>query len=508
MKINMNVKTFTIYNIIERNARSSPNGVAFGGKNGYVSHVQFKALVDELSVGLLKRGLTKGDCIGVVAKNSLEYFILLGAAARTGALIVPINWRFSRQEIEYVLSDSSPTFVFADPEYQEMLSKLRSKAPSVKEWFSINEGNAQFLSFSALKEKQQNQNKIEVNPDDPYVIIYTAAVSGKPRGAVLTHRNIFSANVEYIISLRLGEEDAHLTTTPLYHIACLGLSLAVMHAGGKNIIIPKFDKEEIATCIEQDKATIIASFPPILSNLLDEANASSRDLSSLRWVLGIDQQDTIKRLETETDATFVLGYGQTEVSGVISLGTSSQRPGSVGRGGLLTDIMIVDEKDNEVEPGKAGEMVIRGPSVFAGYWNCEDETEYTLRNGWHHTGDLCRRDKDGFLWFVGRKAEKELIKPGGENVYPVEVEEIITEHSAIREVCVIGVPDQKWGEAIKAICVLEPGHTVTEDDLREFVATRISRIKKPKYVVFVSELSRGRDGLVDREKIKANFGKP
>lgn len=503
----MPLRDFTIYTILERNARSFPNGIAFCRKNDSLSHVQFKEWVNQLSSGFQKSGLKKGDRVAIVAKNSIEYFILLGASAQTGALVVPINWRFSQQEIEYVLSDSSPTFVFADPEYQEMLSKIRSKVPSVKEWFSINEGNAQFSSFNALIEVQQEKDRIKVSPDDPFVIIYTAAVSGRPRGAVLTHRNILSANVEYIISLRLGEEDAHLTTTPLYHIACLGLSLAVMHAGGKNIIIPKFDKEEIATCIEQHKATIMASFPPILSNLLDEASESSRDFSSLRWVLGIDQQDTIERLETDTDATFVLGYGQTEVTGVISLGTSSQKPGSVGHGGFLTEIRIVDENDNEVEPGEAGEMVIRGPSVFAGYWNCEDETEYTLRNDWHHTGDLCKLDSDGFLWFVGRKAEKELIKPGGENVYPVEIEEIIIEHPAIREVCVIGVPDKKWGEAIKAICVLKPGHTVTEDELREFVAARISRIKKPKYVVFVPELSRGGDGLIDREKIKANFRK-
>ena len=152
-------------------------------------------------------------------------------------------------------------------------------------------------------------------------------------------------------------------------------------------------------------------------------------------------------------------------------------------------------------------MVIRGPSVFAGYWNLEEQTEYTVRNEWHHTGDLCKRDRDGFLWFVGRKAEKDLIKPGGENVYPAELEEIIVEHPAVRETCVIGVPDQKWGEAIKAICVLEPGYTVSEDELREFVAARISRIKKPKYVVFVPALSKGKDGLVDREKIKEDFGK-
>ncbi|RJR49509.1 MAG: hypothetical protein C4576_06805 [Desulfobacteraceae bacterium] len=503
----MHLRAFTIYNILERNARSFPNGVAFCGNHGNVSHGQFKDRVDELSFGLIKRGLTKGDRIGVVAKNSLEYFILLGAAAKTGGLVVPINWRFSQQEIEYVLSDSSPAFVFADPEYQDMLLKIGSKAPSVKEWFSIDEKASLFSSFNALMEDQQGKDGTKVSPDDPFVIIYTAAVSGRPRGAVLTHRNILSANVEYAVSLRLGEEDAHLTTTPLYHIAGLGLSFGVMHAGGKNIIIPKFDKETVATCIEQHKATVMASFPPILANLLDEANESSKDLSSLRWVLGIDQQDTIKRLETKTNATFVLGYGQTEVTGVISLGTSLQKPGSVGKGGFLTDIRIVDEKDNEVEPGEGGEIVIRGPSVFAGYWNCEDETEYTLRNEWHHTGDLCKRDRDGFLWFVGRKAEKELIKPGGENVYPVEVEKIIAAHPAIREVCVIGVPDREWGEAIKAICVLEPGHTMSEDELREFVAARISRIKKPKYVAFVPELSRGRDGLVDRAKIKAHFGK-
>lgn len=166
----------------------------------------------------------------------------------------------------------------------------------------------------------------------------------------------------------------------------------------------------------------------------------------------------------------------------------------------------MDDYDREVPPGNPGEICVRGPLVFLGYWNLEEDTRYTFRGGWHHTGDIGRLDEDGYLWYVKRKAEKELIKPGGENVYPAEVEKAILEHAAIAEVAVIGVKDCEWGEAVKAVCVLKAGSAVTQQQLIDFVASRIARYKKPKYVQFISTLPKAQDGSIDREKVKAEFG--
>ncbi|MDY7035683.1 MAG: AMP-binding protein [Thermodesulfobacteriota bacterium] len=497
---------FTIYSIIERNAKLLPEHTALIWEDQSITHKAFKERVNRLASGLLEGGIKKGDRLGVLAQNSIEYFTLYGAAAQIGAVMVPINWRFSPKEIGYILADTTPRFIFADPEFHPAINDLAPNLNFIEAYFSMFEGRGKFQPFEFLMKRNETRDKIQIASDDSFVIIYTAAVTGKPRGAVLSHGNLITANTEYLMFMDIQERDVHLAFLPLYHIACLGMAMAVLHAGGKNIIMSKFDKNTALENIEKEGVTLFANFPPILSNLLEEAEVSSRDLSSLRWVMGIEQPDIIEKLEKATNSRFVLGYGQTEVSGVVSLGVFSEKPGSAGKPGLLIEMKLVDEYDREVDIGKVGEIAVRGPGVFKGYWQLEEETKYTFRNEWHHTGDLGRFDHEGYLWYEGRTPEKELIKPGGENVYPAEVEAIILEHPSIKEVCIIGVPDSEWGEAIKAVCVLKSGQSVADKDLIEFVGARISRYKKPKFVDFVQDLPKASGGAIDREKIKTDFG--
>ena len=192
--------------------------------------------------------------------------------------------------------------------------------------------------------------------------------------------------------------------------------------------------------------------------------------------------------------------------GLITFCPNSERPGSAGKQGPLVNIKLVDEYDRDVEIGEKGEILVQSPLVFQGYWKQEELTRYILRDGWHHTGDIGRLDNEGYLWYAGRKGEKELIKPGGENVYPVEVEKVILEHPGIHEVSVIGVPDPKFGEGIKAVCVLKPNIRLSEQELIEFVAARIARYKKPRYVSFVDSLPKKEDGSIYQEKVKALYG--
>ena len=465
-------------------------------------------MVDGLATGLLANGIKKGDRLAIISKNCIEYFALYGAAARIGSIVVPVNWRLSRSEIQYILSDTTPKLVFADLEFRNLIREILSDFHFVKRFYSTSGSGERlpFLSFDELGGDPELQDKISVLSDDPFVIMHTAAVGGKPRGAILTYRNLISASMDYIVALSLNEKDVHLAFLPLFHIACLGMAMAVLHAGGKNIIMPKFDTQIALKYIEQEKVTLILDFPPVLSNLLEEAKESPRRLSSIRRVVGIDRPETINELEKMTKSRFVVAYGQTELSGVASLGCFYERPGSAGRPGLLTNIRLVDDFDNQVSAGETGEVTVRGPSVFNGYWKLKKETEYTFRNGWHHTGDLARFDEGGYLWYVGRKPEKELIKPGGENVYPAEVEAIILEHPAIKEVCVIGVQDPDWKEAIKAVCVLKPDESLAAEDLIQFVGSKISKYKRPRYVEITAEFPRLSDGSIDREKIKRNFG--
>ena len=260
--------------------------------------------------------------------------------------------------------------------------------------------------------------------------------------------------------------------------------------------------------IEKERGTIFASFAPILKMLRDKYDelGGGFDLASLRRVGGLDHPDNLRRFkEIAPQVVFSIGFGQTEAMAVTGC-PIDERPGSAGRPTHISRVALFDDYDRKVPVGTVGEICVRGPAVFLGYWDREEDNDYTFRNGWHHTGDMGRFDEDGYLWYVKRKAEKELIKPGGENVYPVEVEKVILDHDAIAEVCVIGVPDQQWGEAIKAVCVLKEEKFLEEGVLIEFVASKIARYKKPKFVVFVDALPKNKEGGVNRDQVKKEHG--
>ncbi len=270
-------------------------------------------------------------------------------------------------------------------------------------------------------------------------------------------------------------------------------------------IIEKFNEKQVLKLTTSEQVTLWGSFPPILSRTIEEFQKGEYNISSLKYVVGLDGPETIASFEEVSGAKFWILYGQSETSGFVTFSEASEKLGSAGKQGCLTTFYLVDEEDEPVEVGEVGEIVVRGPLVFQGYWKQKTVNEKTFRNAWHHTGDLGQVDGEGYLYYKGRKPEKELIKPGGENVYPAEVETAMLEHSDVNAVCVIGVPDAKFGEGIKAVCVLNKGSNLAKKDLIEFVAGRIARYKKPQYVEYVDELPY-KDELIDRSKVKELWG--
>ena len=468
----MRVHDYTIYDFICRNAQLYPNDDCIIFKDIRLSHKDYKERCDRLAAGLLKIGIVKGDRLAIVAHNSDEYMTIYGAAAKIGAIVLPVNWRLQLDELEYVLKDGSPKLIFAGSDFQFTVKGLAEKIDSVEACFTIGGGEASegFQRFEDLYTDFCSGEKFDISGDSGFVIIHTAAVAGHPRGALLSQQNITTINSGMIIQFALNSDDCHISHLPLFHIAGLSVSTAVMHAGGSNVICGTFDPESTLRLIETEKGTIFFNFPPILKMMIDKYEEQTRNVKSIRHVAGLDHPDNIQRfLEFAPQARFWTGFGQTEAMGV-SGGSIDDKPGSAGRPSLMASVALFDDYDEHVPVGSPGEICVRGPMVFLGYWNLEDETAYTFRNGWHHTGDIGRFDEDGYLWYVKRKAEKELIKPGGENVYPAEVEKVILTHEAVKEVSVIGVPDAKWGEAIKAICSLKTGKTLTSEELIEYVA--------------------------------------
>lgn len=504
----MGLYDFTFNDLIARNA------VCFGDQSAWfevdasrtITFLQYKKMVDRLALGLQTTGIRKGDRIGVLGKNSLEYFLLYGAVAALGAILLPINWRLSSEEIQYNLNDCSPEVLFVDAEFQELVKGLKTNLPSIKAYYNLKDQVGTFLGFDDLMNNPDKFESADVSNQDDFVIIHTAAVEGRPRGAVLSHGNLLCACLQLNNRFHLTGKDVHLNFLPLFHVGGLFMVISSFMAGVLNINMSKFDAEKAVELIEAKNVTLFFDFSPILASILEQHENTGRDISSLRAVMGLDTPETIEKYQRVTGGTFYTIYGQTETSGLATLGRYNDRPGSAGKMVPLGDVRLVDDYDRPVPIGQVGEITLKGPLVFKGYWNLPDDTAYTFREGWHHTGDLGRFDEDGFLWYAGRKAEKELIKPGGENVYPAEVEKVILQHPDIENVVVFGVPDPKWKEGIKAVCRLKSGKNLDPRELIQFVGERIASYKKPQYVEFIADFPSLKDGSPDRAKIKDLYG--
>lgn len=501
----MDLRSFTVYDLFKRNARVFNKRVAVQAEERRVTFGELYDQTHAVIGALASRGIGRGDRIAVLTRNRPEFFPLFGAIAALGAIIVPVNARLAAEEIRHIHADTRPVLFIFESDFEKMLPDLVPGCASVKELIVFGDAGGNHTSFDSLLNHPAGA-AAAVADGEPLVIIHTAAIQGKPRGAVLTHRSLVACSIHAMSALGLNYEGAYLNILPLFHIAGLMAALTMLHAGGKNLLIARYDPVAAGKLIDREKVTFIGNFPPILLQLLDAQDAGECTLSSLTDVIGVELPDTVKRFEKLGTGRFWLAYGQTETMGLTCFCPNAEKPGSAGRPGPLVDMMIADDADRECDPGKPGEILMRGPLVFAGYWGEEELTNHTLRGGWHHTGDVGRLDEEGFLWFVGRKAEKELIKPGGENVYPAEVEKVVLEHPAVQEVSVIGVPDPRFGEGIKAVCVLKPGARLSEQELIDFVAGRIARYKKPGYVEFVDALPKTADGSIDRAKVKALHG--
>jgi len=502
----MGLYDYTIYSVIERNGRIYGDRIGWVCGEERLTHMEFLVPVNRVARGLLELGLQRGDRIGILAQNSMEFVYLYGAAAKIGAIVLPINWRLKPEEVEYCISDGAPKVLFVGSDFQKQVEPLLKKFDFMKKAFSMGAAEGDFAAFRDVMDNDGICPEMDVRFDDAFVIIHTAAVAGRPRGATLSHMGLLLANLQAMAMWSMTSEACNLGMLPLFHLAGLGTMLNVMHAGGKNVILQRFDADAACRLIQEEKVTIFVEFAPMLQNILDRNDQLKYDLSSLKVVGGLDGPDTVKRYEKETGGTFWIGFGQSETSGFVTFAPYTERLGSAGTPCPIAEVAVVDERGELVEPGTPGEIAVRGPLVFKGYWNLPGDNEYTFRGGWHHTGDMGRFDEGGYLWYTGRMPEKELIKPGGENVYPAEVEGALLEHPFVEEAAVIGVPDEKWGEAIKAVVVLTAGSTLPKEELIEFVASRIARFKKPKHVAYVTELPKKSDGSIDRPKVKKEHG--
>jgi long-chain acyl-CoA synthetase len=503
----MGAQAFTVYDMLVRGAALYRDAPALIQGPRQWSFPRLLERADSLASGLAELGLSRGDRICILAQNDVAYVDLYGACARQGIMAYPINWRLTAPEVERVLERATPKMMVADASTLPVVGDWPRTQRAVAHWYQLGDGPAPgFAALSSLYRAGPPVPAADVAGDDPFAVISTAAVDVIPRGAVLTHANVLTASLVSIASLRLTEADRYLLALPLFHITALGNLLAHMHAGGASVLVARYDAEEAVRLIDAHRITHVSDFPPVLVNLLDAAQKLGSKLPSLRHVSGLDAPPTIQRLHEETQAEFWTGFGQSETSGFVSIQRVRDKPGAAGKPIPVCRVRLVDDYDRDVPTGTPGEIVVRGPVVFQGYFGQPDVTAYTMRNGWHHTGDVGRFDADGWLYYVRRKPEKELIKSGGENVYPAEVESVIVQLEGVTSACVYGVPDVKWGEAVKAVVEVRPADRYTAKQIGDFVTSKIARFKRPSRVAFTEALPRTADGGVDRDAVKARWG--
>lgn len=467
---------------------------------------------------LIDRGIEPGDRVAVMMSNCLEYVIADLALLKAGAVKLPLNDMLTEDEFEYMLQDSGAPTVIAGSNFLDTLDRLAGRIETVERPIGVGDPDAVPDAVEAFEtlERDGDGSKgpdVELDPVDPVGHFYTGGTTGRPKGVIHSHDNFLTCMYSHVLELDLASDDRLLLMTPLPHSAGLFLWGALL-VGARTVIRNGFDPAQALADIE-DGVTWTFLVPTMIYNLLDAPKLSETDTSSLGTLVYGAAPMTPARLQEgieEFGHVFVQFYGQTEVPNLITvLGKEEhrialerdeeQRLSSAGQPALMADVRIVDPETDEEQPrGEEGEIMATAPYVFEEYWGRPDKTEETIDDGWVHTGDVGKRDEDGFVYLLDRKSN--MIISGGMNVYSTEVEEVLAEHPGVDQVAVIGVPDDTWGEAVTAIVV---GVDVDEGEILAFADERLADYKKPKTVEFVEELPKTPYGKIDKKALREPY---
>jgi long-chain acyl-CoA synthetase len=452
--------------------------------------------------GLLRsRGIGPGDRVGLVLPNVSPFPVLFYGAVAAGCVVVPMNPLLKAREVTYYLEDSGASIVFA---WHAMAEEVEKAAGGVGIDF-VSVDPADFADL--LADQEPVADVVDRADDDTVVLLYTSGTTGQPKGAELTHANmVTNAALSAETLIELQPDDVVMGCLPLFH--CFGLTVglnAAVLAGACLTLVPRFDPAKALEVIARDRVTVFEGVPTMYAAMLNTPDAQSYDVSSLRTCVsgGSAMPVEVMRNFEETFGCIVLeGYGLSETSPVASFNQPhlERKPGSIGLPVRGVEMRVFDDDGAEVETGEVGEIVIRGENVMKGYWAQEDATKEAIKDGWFHSGDMAKRDEDGYFYIVDRK--KDLIIRGGYNVYPREVEEALYAHDAVAEVAVIGVPHPELGEEVAAAVALKADAQATEEDLRDFAKTQLAAYKYPRHVWIVDELPKGPTGKILRREVK------
>jgi fatty-acyl-CoA synthase len=487
--------------LIERNAAFAPDKVAIHFEGESLTYAAFHDRIEQTAQALhAGLGVVSGDRVAILSLNRPDYLVLLYACARLGALLVPLNWRLAVAEQLFILSDAGAKVLVLERALAEILPALENSLPDIG-IVGLDFTPPRGSSFDALLARAPGKRR---NPPAdlicPLLIVYTSGTTGRPKGAVLRQEALLWNGVMSQHMHDLTSRDHVLTVLPFFHVGGLNIQTTpALHHGATVTIHARFTPEAALATIARERPTLTVWVPAIIQAVTDHPDFASTDLSCLKAVSTgstIVPPHLIERLVT-CGVPVLQVYGSTETCPVAvytRLGGDLSRSGSTGLPGLCCEAIVIDEAGHELPPDTPGEIAARGPNVFCEYWGNEDATREALHDGWYRTGDIGRRDADGYFWVHDRK--KNLIISGGENIYPAEVERVLLEHPDVRECGVIGRPDPKWDEVPVAYVIRREGCLVEADHLKAHVLTQLARFKVPRDIVFVDDLPRTALGKV------------
>ncbi len=509
-----------VRHLIDRAVRQYPHNLALIYKDVRRTFADLDGRVNALSNGLLRLGIRKGDRVGMLLRNCPQFIETDFTLSKTGMVRVPCNVRLTGQDHEYILNDSgSNTLIFGEG-LMDVVGAMRPNLKTVKHWICVPDGHpgartSELIDYEDLIKKNPSEEPPgEVTEEDLHTLFYTSGTTGKPKGAMLTQKSWANVTINLILDYGpVTEDDVILNTQPLSHGAGFFV-LPYFVRGGTNVLIPEFKPSAVFETIERERVTVLKLVPSMLYQLMEAPEKSQYDLSSLHSIIYGGSPIAVPRL---IEAVKFFGkklvqlYGQGEVPMCIT--TLSRRDhliegpeevvkrlSSAGKPCVNVEVRVVGEDGKNQKPGEPGEVIVRGYHMMKGYWNLPEATSEVIRDGWVYTGDMGYFDAEGYLFLVDRK--RDVIISGAFNIYPKEIEDVIVTHPKVKEAAVIGVPDEKWGEAVKAVVVPKEGVRIEPAEIIDYCRDHMASFKKPKSVDVIKELPRNPYGKVQKTTLR------
>jgi fatty-acyl-CoA synthase len=506
--------------IVRRNNTLRPHQVAmtFGG-HAY-TYAALSERVNRAANALRGLGIGKGDRVAVLALNCNQYVELYFANGKIGAVTTPLNYRLTGTELEFIINNSEAVALVVDQEHVGRIAELKHLLPTVRHYICIGGQHQGYLDYEAwIAAASPTDPPAAVGETDLLWQMYTSGTTGRPKGAMISHRALLANTMQVAFEFPISPGDRSLIVAPLYHAAAVINTMVTLAQGGTIVVKPQFNPFEILQTFSDEGITHALLVPAMILFMLQLPGIAQADFGGLKYVIygaSAIPVEVLRQAIRIFKCKFVQGFGQTESTAVLTVlrpedhvlegpPEKVRRLQSCGRELFGCEVRVVNERGEPVKPGEVGEVIARGPNIMTGYWKLPEATAETLRDGWLHTGDLGTIDEENYIFIVDRI--KDMIVSGGENVYPREIEEVLFAHPAVADAACIGVPSEKWGEEVKAIVVLKPGQQATAEELVKYCGERLAGFKRPRSVEFRDALPKNPSGKVLKRELREPYWK-